>query len=958
MTPLQSPVRIWLLILLMAALVGAFVVRCVPAEAENNQVAITIKDWGAGMKPAVTPYANDPTRIVWSQNFYSTYPGGRQLRVGVSRFGDTVTANDSQVMSLVFFSPKSDSGSVVYTAGGKWFGNVAGRRGFIFGPNFDWKASLTASRQVRPFAGGDSLVVRGDSVVGFGSVFTRDVQPGDTISDTLGQAKKVKYIKSDEKLYIDGTWSAPDTLYKYLLSRSYPTGGYRPFLLQSGDNLYTGTVQSSPQVIYSLRDTLRVRHLGVVDSFYIDSVYSKYPPTVPAWDSTAKYGLRRSWDTLPLADSARFIKEFQLVSRRKAGEWNTDQWVSNASGNPQAYYVRVGFESKDVFFQIRGNTDTSIYLASWYVDTTTVSGGAAAIGSDTSWNGDVYNHWGTTLKDTLTATQVEGKWGYVYCAVGYSEVAVHDSSTGTVNVAGRGALFWTVDATPPIDSTAFYKYLHFIHLTGNDVDFLAYSNSMSRTIGEREVYSEKEITTWPKGDTAVEQATAYYCGCGLGKDWTLDLEEVTEECRSCLSPGVVQGFYYKVKTTRTDIATVEAKSVADSYFPIRFMRKKGDTLIFVTSISLALNDPVLEQTKNWEITRIAMPNWSGMAEWQTPPQLVAWGDTSSPSLLSFSEIGNQWDWSVLRDVLVGDNPATPVVSCVGYDDQLIAFKPRTMLAFDGSRFTEISQSDGLVGQRAAVGLTKELYWLDVDGMKKMQRRDLSGYSIVNVSKDIDPVMNSWSSQQFGTDLVPSVLNAAKKGLSIMTWNQRDNHLYLFAAFGSATKPNGCLTYDLGRGVWDGYLTIKANDAVWAKVRDTSRILIACQDSASIFALDYAYTDLGQGIDGYVSSAPFYLTSEGGDPVYSVPQRVWFTSRSYANSLDSAYLVLIGDGKSDTLDLSYSASLGDSKQIFRLSGDNVSLFWRYELRVYGKDTYANTFQPYELTMFFEPLGADF
>lgn len=944
-SPVSKPERIWILFILVFLALALFVVRCKPVKAE--EVQITIKDFGQGMTPALTPTVNDPTRIVFSQNFFSTQPGGRQLRFGVRRMGDTLTTNDSAVSALASYVPSADSGAIIYTSAGKWWANMAGRRQGSISPGFDWKPYLTASQQVRPWNDGDSVAVYGDTLLGWGTQFTRDLQPGDTVT-VSAMPRKVDYVKCDTVTIMASSWASSDTSATWLISRSYPTGTQAPFLTASGDRMFTGNIATPPQVIFTVDDTIRMRHLGIVDSFFIDTVYNKYPSTVAKWDSVS----RRSWDTLP--GGVRYMREFQLVSRRKLGEWGQDQWIQNLAGTPEAYYVRIGFNNKTAFFTISGNSDTSIYLVAPYIDTTKVEGGTGP----TTWNDSLYFGKFTTFADTVTVAQARGRWGYIYGAAGFRRVVLQDSATGTLTLRGRGALLYTIDASFSFDSTELYKGLHFIHLTANDITFPAYANTITKNQTEITIRSMTP-RTFVAPDTVVREFPTYWCGCTLGPRWNDDLDQVTSQCQSCSTPGVITGYGYVVRRRTVHTYSTEAQAISSSFFPIRYARKNGDTTFFISTVAFALDDSNRVSTNNWEIIRVGLPMWSGITEWNTPPQLVAWGDTASPALLSFSDVGNQVAWSATNDILLGNDPSEPIVAIVGYDDQLVVGKSKSMIGFDGQSFTELSQTEGMVSRRAVQGLTKEMYWYFIDGVYRMSRRDFAGYSIEKISGPLDPVFNSWNRVVFGSDVVPISINASYRNLAVLTYNQRDRHLYLFAPFDTSRFNNACLTYDVQRNIWDGYFTITATDAIWTTINDTSRIVIGSHDSATVFALDYSFNDLNRGINGEVRSGQFWIMDEQQQPMFSKFQRAWVVSRSLNAGVDSAFVLLTGDAnKTDTLRLAYPGSLPiTAKQIFRPSKDNVSVFWRWSIKVFGNNQ-AAVFQPMELSLFFTPYGEDF
>jgi hypothetical protein len=900
----------------------------------QEPVTIRVQNFGNGMTPALPPFRNDPEAVVFSQNLYSQNLGGRQMRFGYSRM-DTLKADTGGIASMAWFRPRIDSGILVYAASRKWFGNAVGipRGTFAYGPSFNWDDYFNAYRQVRPYPSGDSVYRGGDSVIGANSYFTRDVQLGDSIN-IGGETFPVKFVKHDRKLLITGTWGSTGYVSSYNLRRIYPAN-FVPYMKQSGDYLYTGTAASDPQVIYFKNGTNYIRHLGIVDSIFIDSIYFKYPATVTLWDSVP----RRSWDTIY---SREYYKEFQIVSRRKPGQWLTDQWVEAVNENPEAYYVRIGYEDKTAFYQISGNTDTSIFLMAWYLDTT---GAPGSEWSDTSYFGIAQDQ-----SDFPTAGSVDGGFAYIYCAAGLSDIVVHDTATGTVNIRGRGAMFWTIDATPPIDSTVFYKGMHFIHFTGEDVAFDQYSDSSSKLISSYTRYlppGEAPTKQDTAGATSVTNRTVWKCKTRRYSTYEQALEK-------CEAEDIVEEVEWKFVRKKTDQLTKEAQAIGNSYFPVRFMSKKGDTLFFVTGVGTDLTNKVDVSTKNWEIIRVGMPQWAGLTEWGTPPQLVAWGDTASGSLLSFSGVNDPWNWSANNDVLVGNNPSDPIIAMVGYDDQLVGFRRSSMFAYDGSDFREISQTDGIVGPRAVVGLTKELYWQDVDGVKRMARRDFSGYSIEKISMDIDPSVNSWSAVQFGADVVPFVFNNAYRPNTVFSFNKRDNHLYLFGTFGSATENNACLTYSLDRSIWDGYHTIKASDALYANVRDTARIVIASPDSAVLFGLGYTYTDAGTKINGDLKSAKFFVADQGGFAFVSKLVSARVVSKFPSGAMDSVYVILIGGVVSDTFDLGAASAYKDTT--YFSSTDNISTYWQWQIKTWGSAS-ASVFQPHELVMTFLPVTKD-
>ena len=1039
---------LWLIVvaLMCALMLGMCVSLCAVEADAVEPVTIVIRDFGKGMTPALPPYRNAPEDIVLSQNFLSTSPGGRQLRFGYARL-DTADAPDDAIQSIAMFRPTRDSSHVVTTAGGSWLTTVGAVRTWQSGRRGEtWKDTLALSTVIRPYNGCDSVIFDDDSVVGFGTRFIRDLQAGDVFHGT----DTVKYIVSDTKLKLTAATGNAGTAFSFNPSRSYPTNGSDPFLLQSGDYLYTGALGSNPQIIYAHEDTLRIRPMGIVDSFYIDTIYAQYPPTVGGFDdpdSIAKYGGRRSWDTT--VAGSHFLKEIQLVSRRKPGQWTTDKWLEDIGENPEAYYVRVGYEDKTSFYQIAGNTDTSIYLMTWYVDTTEVDTGSAPM-DDSLWNDSLFFGKGADLNDIPSAATVEGAWGYIYSSAGFYRTVVDDETTDTVKIRGRGAMFWAItgdvtvtdtakragatyiispalsdrtiygaprypdgywvgaicsvftgDATDsvftvtgydngdiwsyytgegpidslsfaafgetvaagdsfkvvhlgpgsfPVDSTEIYKGMHFIHLTGDDIDFPAYIDEASKLLGQYishgDVSDPIVQSDLPEGDTIRSSRPVWECRFRYYDTY----REALDKCGGWMGGEVTPMIEYTITTTRTDRLTKEAQAIGNSFFPIRYMSESADTIFFITAVGTDLTDATDIATVNWEIVVVGMPHFTGMTEWNSPPQLVGWGDSASQGLLSFSGVNDPWNWSVTNDVLVGNNPSSPIISVVGYDDQLVIFKPSSMLGFDGRTFKELSMTDGLVGPKAVVGLTKELYWRDIDGIKKMQRRDFSGYSIQKISQAMDPVFNSWNAIQFGSDVVPISLDDTLRHQTVMTHNLRDNHLYVF------TDQTGLFTYDIERGIWDGYHTIAATDAIWTTINDTSRIIFGGPDSAAVFAMDYAWNDASDAITGILRGAKFFITDQSGFPVQSKFLQGWFLSRSGSGMLDSARVALYGENATDVMNLSYSGTIGFKRDIFYSSKDNKSTFWYWEIKAAG-DSIVSVFQPHELVLQFLPVTKD-
>jgi len=941
-----------LAMLIFFLFVMALSVMCIrPADAEDGKVVVTVRDFGRGMTPVMPPYVNDPEAIVLSQNMYSTQPGSRQLRFGTTRLVPSKDTNavdsDHGISALSYFTPAQDSGYLVYASGGKYYYNTVGVVSWKYffppgpflppnSPKFVWvHETLQVSREIAPPSYGTSVRIAADSdfVFGTGTRFIRDAAVGDTITiDTA--SRRVAHVLSDEVLLTTANWAAGATKTSWDLTRGYDSAT-TPFLIQSGDYMFSGSVATPTQFMYADKDSsvVSMRELGIVDSFYVDDIINIFSDT-----------LRGSYDTL--ANGKKMLREIQVVSRRKG--WAAGQWGSDVSGNPVTYYVRLGFgghgellgtsDWRTRYFAINGNTDTSIILRAWYVD--------SLINGTTTWADSIFAGKAAALpfvKDTIHDTSIVGTWGYIYNSAGNLHTVIPDDSSPTATLYGRGAMWMITGANASIVSDElFYDGMYWIQLTGGDVAFPSFRDTSN-------AHTYTYTCTYPLGG---ERCKPPDVPDSLILGWT----------SKRVNGGRSIEITYTIYTNLPITTGSEYLSVTDGKFPIRYAYlvdssgTANDTLVLVTGQAVAgLNDRTTQTTNRWELVRSGMPRFSGVAEWNSPAQLVGWGDSAGASVMSFSDIGNPFDWPVINDVAVGDNPSDPIIGVVGYDDQLVIFKRSSMLAYPG--FKELSITDGLVGPRAVVGLNKYLYWLDVDGLKRIARRDFSGYTVENVSGAMAPVFNSWNPTTFGASVVPFRINPRFRESSILTYNQRDQHLYLFFPQGTDTTNSKCLTYDIQNNKWDGYFTLEANDAAWLTIRDTSRIVIGNPDSAMILGLDYSFNDVGNvGIDGDLKSAKFWVRDEQGWPMESVLNRVRFKSRSLSAAFDSAYILIVGDTKTDTLDLTYSGAWNDIEQLWRPSGNNLSEYWNWEIKTYG-DSLAGLFIPYELQMEFAPVKRD-
>jgi hypothetical protein len=960
-------------------------------------VTFTIKDFSRGMTPVAPPYSNDPEVIVLSENMYSNQPGGRQIRFGLSELvdydsvaADTVTA---AVDALGLFIPANDSGSIIVAAGGKWYEVFGGERSFgEFGLTKDTTRIL---REIAGYPDWDSVETLTDSLIGYGSKFLRHLRDGDVLVSSAG-VKEVVHVISDTKLKVSS--ASPfikDEVYTqdsaFYTRRLYvDTSTAPPFILQSGEYAYTGNIFTPPSIIYEVEGTPYMRPLDIVDSFPIDTVYSLWGGTD---DTTALQGGKGFYTT---DNSDTVITSIKIVSRSKLGDWSLRDWSGVGTGNANTFYARLGFTGVDTFddtlfdttwidttdgsafiasdtscgvactvwtvdtlfyrdrdygkyFQILDNDDTSLTLMAWYVDHSL--GGDSVDGSaPTHWNESVFDDRGVSLRDTLRPEYLEGAWGYIYSAAGEYRIVVPNSETSTAIVRGGGGVFAVPDTTLlDVDDIA-YDGLHFLHV----IEQTQLSASIDTSIdGGRTGWERLETTGDCEDRTPPTVSLGYGDTLVVAPFWTMSVNIGEGQCIH----------RWKARVFRANVVTTPhpVTVLAESYYPLRYAFEDGDSTWFVSALAHDLSNSNAPTITEWEIVKVGMPNFAGMEEWYSPPQLVGWGDTTSLSWLHFSGINDPWAWSGADDFIVGRATDQPIVGVVGYDDQLVIFRDNSTFSFDGGTLTELSQSDGLVGRRAVIGLNKDLYWLDVDGVNRMSRRDFSGYTIEKISKPMDPVFNSWNAAQFGSDVTPFTLDPAYRHNAVMAYNYRDNHLYLFFTLLGGTTNQKCMTYDIEADKWDGYFDIAASDAMWAVVDDTARLILGGTDSTLLSVTDYTYADYPDeqhgGINTELRSGKFWIAGEDGWPYESKFLRAWFLSRSAAG-MDSSFIQFVGDDGTDTWTLDYSgeATPGTITQVYRSTTDNISRFWQWKILVYG-DSSGVIFQPYELHVELAPMRRD-
>jgi len=888
------------LALLILALVFFFAQTCDAQE----PVTITVRDFGRGMEPGLNPYANDPEALVYSTNFYSTAPGTRQLRFGLRGvFSDSIAASDEAIQSLIHFQPKNDSSAFVYTAGGYWFSSWTGywQWGSIT-PSFDWKGAIANAAQIRPFQEEtDTVATDADSVVGTRTRFFRDYQAGDKIIVGIDQpdTQTILHITSDTKLWIEGTWDSVGTYPDHRMVRAFQTGQADPFLHQSGDLLYTGTPSDHPQVIYvDENDTLRIRPLKVVDSVNIVAVYYNVTDSVRG-------------NSLVVNGADSVIEYFEVVDRDKS--WAPDYWSADVYEDPRSYYFWTGLSNTDTAymphtFRIIGNTDSSLRLECLFVD------GELADSPRVQY--------ALSVADTIPDDTLETVTGYICASVGQLKTVISNSSTDSADIL-EGGMIWRTESNL---------------ITAANIDTLNYENHYIHLLEPVLLPLRKEIVH----RTHVSRSAQDFPDLDSGET-IIDFQEDCTGRIGCI-------YTWTIKSLER---VARRRAVEDRYFKISHVFRDTDTTWFITTGPYSLGADTVTVTE-WEIVKAEIPYWGGMDGFQR--RLVAWGDSLSGSRVNMSVADRDWDWSQIDELgtplefTVGSNASDIIRLVLPYDDRMIFFLQNSMIGYPG--FTELSRTLSVAGPKAAIVLDKAVYWAWVDGIYRMDRRDFSGYSSQKISSVMDPVFNAWNTTAFGTDYVPFKLLEGNRSRMVLSHNQRDNHLYAFYSQ-SGTANTHALTYSLDRNIWDGNFDIAATDAIWTTYGDTSSIIIGSPDSATLFALDYAFADILTPYDGDLKSKRFWLTDQGGRPVESRLQEVRFVSRSISGGLDTAYVNIIGDSATTTLTLAHNAAMSDVVNKLWGQSHNTSVYWRWQLVTEGAGT-GNVFFPIELNMTFVPV----
>jgi hypothetical protein len=905
----------------------------------------------------------------------------------------------------------------LYTASGGWYGNQAGQVLFrsqtlitASAPEVQWLDTFRIQSRVNPYDLADSIKVTAGSevVTGYGTRFIRDVQVGDSISFDTTSARVVVWVASDTKLGVSPSYGVTQKTSTYALTRRYDRSAGPPYLLSAGGFVYTGNIATHPQVIYPKEDALYIRSFGVVDSFLIDTIYNfsgrlrtidtsagggdtvieQADPFKAVWnDAVLDTGAtmidgRATWDTIPGSTGkfTRYLKGVQLVSRRKS--WGYDEWRQSSTGGSEAFYVRIGsYGGSDKYntryFTVRGNDDSSIFLNAWYVDNGPID---SAGGQTVNWNDSLFGGHGLDLSDTLTTADLKGTWGYIMAAAGSPIPIVEDTATNTLVLLGRGAVCYTVDASFPIDTSDLMDGLYWVRLTAGDIDFPEYRNQTSRIrgidvidytsgiIGSQEpTLADDDSLLFVREKFAIWTIVGNIFGRRPGERVSEWFETRAEADQAMNRGGYSRNDYIVVKTEEWHIRrgkntfqTVDAQFLREqTAFPIRFTRKIGDTLFFVTGVSSYLNSADTATTVNWEIVQSRLPYFRQMGKLFNGEGLFGWGDTIAPTTISISPGYQPWRISALADQSVGD-PTDPITAVFSYDNNIVAAK-RTSL-WSVTTGEELSFGIGVVGPKAWWVHDKSVYFLSGDGLYQMDRRDLSGYSIHCISRPIDPILQDWYNTEYGNGTTPVAVDQNALDKSILVYNGFDHHLWLWVALTDSTGLERALTYDIERGAWDGIQTIPIGSAVQADLRDTTRILFGSVDSAYVYGFSYVFSDAGAGIDGTIASKPFVIRDDAGRKLRSRFDNLGITYRSSSLAVDSAKITISSDGATDgtaqanvteTFTLVMTTSVKNRTKYFnsikRLQGRE----WTWQIDVYGSNA-GGVFFPIELEMNFSAV----
>lgn len=983
--------------LLIVLLVLPFIIG---ATVSGGRIVTIVHDFSTGINPGVVPYAT-PQTIAWASNFISPLVGGVQLRSGyVGLLPDPVDPITDTTTAIHVFSPTKDSTYILYAAGGVWHGNQAGRfrvrNPVVVGtaPEVDWLSDFGGQERINAYNYGDSIKIYSAStqVFGWGTRFIRDVAVGDTLvfSDTTA-AREIVAVVHDGLLLMSAASDHNGKDTDWTIRRRYDEQAGAPFFTSVGEYAYTGNISTRPQVIFNDNETLYLRALGIVDSFYIDTLYyfsgryvadsagTEYTDRDPRRldGDTLRYTLDPfiTWDTTftqPDADSFNvFLKSFQVVSRRKA--WFTNEWRQAIDGAPEAFYVRLGPTSgqnaaRAKYLTIAANDDTSLFLNTWFVQDTCL--GFDSVAGNAFWNDSLYGGKGLDFDDTLVQSGIVGTWGYIYAAAGTPEPIVQDTATDLLYILGRGAMCFTVDST--LDTADFQNGLYFLRLTADDVGWPAFKLQTEREQGievvvidnwDQPVLSDDDslISTravwagWAYiqrdqySQKVYQRVTDYYYNYATA-EWAF---RNWQPGRYDVGDRIKRSTEYKIRRGKNVYKEQDALYLRKDYaFPIVYTLNNGDTCFFITGASGMLEDIDTVTTANWEIVRARMPNFREMQPSIAGGGLIGWGDTLAVATMSFSESNNPWRFSALNDILVGD-PSDPITAAAVYDNQILAFKHNSITSVTNGNL--LSAGLGAVGRNAVALHDKWVFFASEDGVYRMERRDYYGYSQVPISRVLDPVYQGWSNQANPTHEVPISIKRQFLENLTLRYNQHDHHLWMWLPNDSIGGLGIALTYNTESGVWDGAQGIPAGAVTAAVVRDTSRLLIGSVDSAYVFALDYTYNDDGDTINGSIRSKPFAIRDDAGRKLRVKLHSLSVTSQALDGAIDSVVVIvrkradILSAQRDHTFRLGASLTsptLQQRTEVFYPNQVIIGRDWEWLLYAYGAAA-ASTYTPIEL-----------
>lgn len=958
------------------------------AVAQQAPIVKIVNNFSEGMTPGAGFWTNNPERIIVSENMMVTAIGNRTKRFGLRKETSHVPIL-SGITALIEYIPQFDSTALLYTAGGRWFYQKTGifdRKADPGGSSY-WSVTPgnDTTLEILPWNGGTSISLYNgeDTVIGIGTRWIRDLQAGDSIT-AANETRAILNVISDTRIqltadFAQGADSTGVTVWSF--QRTHSTSGIRPWMHQYGDDVFTGTLANPPQVIYATDTNMYIKPLGIVDSMTVDKLYNVFIDSI----------LGSSWDSTTGGDLDTQIFFIQVVDRNKS--WEPMEWAKGINGQSMTYYFHWGLDGAaddtafwQHTFEIISNSDTSLLLKASYVNTFLNDGGT-------------YQGLGgraRLLQDTLTNAEVSGSTGYIFCATGIVTEVFSEEQCGEAIIHAAGAVWSTTSlgGSPALVDTVNQHQFQY----GNF--YIEILEEITVPITRKPAWDAPLITVLrrvsdgpPPVDTDNGESIAYgtagdttICtrieGPSIGGGKTFDFNQCIKWRRWWINPGNV----------------IRNVSLLGKLFHIDMSYWEDDSLHLVTSnmefVDLLAGDLPVKTITKWRIVKAGMPQWSGMTEFNR--QLMAWGDTSAVGMINFSYPLEPFKWTPVGplgeayDVFLSGNPSDPVVSVYPFDDKAFVFRRQSMLAYNGVSFTEISSTDGLASPSAVVGEGKFLYWLDVDGVKRIQRRDFSGYSITKISMELDPIFNGWVPGAFGYQMVPYGMSAENRDKAVLSYNRRDRHLYLFfnnfvdhvpvPTSDLGTKNNKALTYNIDLKIWDGVQTIPASAAIWATQLDTAKIFIGSPDSAFISSIDYStFADYGtEETMTILRSAGFHTADQWGMPIKSKLEKVMLLLRTLGtDSLHVTFRPLDIDARDLTVDTSYFIRdprndilvepmyqwkpMGNASHVLKdgvmytvyPDSSNIGSHWNWEIRHWSNDG-ISIFQLMKMWMKFVPV----